>query len=238
MRPGRRRSVREARGGSCGEPGVRCPAIEGADAVDDRVGAAADVRLARERRDPRAPAADRDQWFVDAQRVAARRASQQIFHPAPISGRSRIPSSVVSPEHDPDELLDRSRWGRRTLAARVAAPGGRVALFELIAGPGGPVEFPVPWADGPGQSWIVPADEVRALLTEAGLTIREWREDQDALAAIGAAAQAEPARPAPESLGLHLLMPEHDARMAGLARNVEGRRIVLVQILAERPPLG
>ncbi len=72
------------------------------------------------------------------------------------------------------------------------------------------------------------------MFAEAGLRIREWREDQDALAAIGEAAQAEPARPAPETLGLQLLMPDYDARMAGLARNVEGRRIALVQIVAER----
>jgi MPBQ/MSBQ methyltransferase len=118
---------------------------------------------------------------------------------------------------------------------RVAAPGGRLALFELIAGPEGPLEFPVPWADGPEQSWIASAAELRALLAEAGLTVREWREDQAAIGAIGAAAQAEPARPVPETLGLHLLMPDYEARMAGLARNVEGRRIVLVQIVAERP---
>jgi MPBQ/MSBQ methyltransferase len=118
--------------------------------------------------------------------------------------------------------------------ARVVAPGGRVALFELISGPEGPLEFPVPWADGPDQSSVVPATELRPLLAGAGLSIREWREDQDALAAIAEAAQAEPVRPAPETFGLQLLMPDYDARMAALARNVEGRRIALVQIVAER----
>jgi ubiquinone/menaquinone biosynthesis C-methylase UbiE len=126
---------------------------------------------------------------------------------------------------------------RRFIAelARVVAPGGRIALFELVAEPGGPLEFPVPWADGPEQSWIAPAAELRALLSEAELGVREWREGQDALATIAEAAQAEPVPATAESLGLQLLMPDYDARMAGLARNVESGRIALVQIMAERP---
>jgi len=118
--------------------------------------------------------------------------------------------------------------------ARVVAPGGRVAMFELISGPDGPVEYPVPWADGPEQSWIVPGAELRALLAGVGLDVREWREDQEAIAAIAEAAQTEPAPASPGTLGLQLLMPEYEKRMAGLARNVEGRRIALVQIVAER----
>lgn len=31
--------------------------------------------------------------------------------------------------------------------ARVVRPRGRVALFEVVAGPAGPLEFPVPWGD-------------------------------------------------------------------------------------------
>lgn len=119
--------------------------------------------------------------------------------------------------------------------ARVVAPGGRVALFELIAGPGGALEFPVPWADGPAQSWLVPAAELRALLLAAGLHVRHWREGPEALASIAEAAQAEPTRPAPAGVGLELLLPDYEARMAGLARNVEGERLAIVQIVAERP---
>ena len=29
---------------------------------------------------------------------------------------------------------------------RVAEPGGRLLLYDLVAGPGGPIRFPVPWA--------------------------------------------------------------------------------------------
>jgi ubiquinone/menaquinone biosynthesis C-methylase UbiE len=119
--------------------------------------------------------------------------------------------------------------------ARVVAPGGRVASFELVTGPGGALEFPVPWADGPAQSWVVPAAELRALLAGAGLRVREWRQGPDALAAIVEAAQSEPTRPAPAGVGLELLLPDYEARMAGLARNVEGERIAVVQIVAERP---
>ncbi len=47
---------------------------------------------------------------------------------------------------------------------RVVRPGGRVAMFELLAGPGGPIHFPVPWADRPDQSWLITATELRDLL--------------------------------------------------------------------------
>ena len=118
--------------------------------------------------------------------------------------------------------------------ARVVTPDGRIALFELVAGPGGPLEFPVPWADRPGQSWIVNSADLLALLEAAGLSIREWREGPDALAGIASAAQSGPADPVTHGLGLELLMPDYEARMAGLARNVEAGRITLVQVIAER----
>lgn len=118
--------------------------------------------------------------------------------------------------------------------ARVVTPGGRIALFELVAGPGGPLEFPVPWADRPEQSWLVDSAELRTLLEATGLNIREWREGPDALAGIAAGAESAPRDPASAGLGLGLLMPDYEARMAGLARNVEAGRIAVVQIVAER----
>jgi hypothetical protein len=45
----------------------------------------------------------------------------------------------------------------------------RVVMFEILAGPGGALELPVPWADREDQSWLVTADELRALLGAAGL---------------------------------------------------------------------
>ncbi len=117
---------------------------------------------------------------------------------------------------------------------RVVRPGGRVALFETVAAPGGPLEFPVPWGDREEQSWLITANELRELLDSGPLTVTTWNEGQAALDAIAAAAQSIPAPAAESHLGLHILMPDHEARMAGLARNVAQQKIALVQVIAAR----
>jgi SAM-dependent methyltransferase len=118
--------------------------------------------------------------------------------------------------------------------ARVVRPGGRVALFELVEGPAGPVELPVPWADRPEQSALVPAEALRRLIEDAGLEIGAWRGTQEVLEAVAAAGIQAPQPSADGALGLHVLMPDFEARMAGLARNVAGQRIGLVLAVARR----
>jgi SAM-dependent methyltransferase len=110
---------------------------------------------------------------------------------------------------------------------RVLRPGGRYALFELVAGPGGPLHFPVPWADTPSQSHLLDAEGMRRAIAEAGFRPGAWRVGSAVAAEIGAA--AAPERPVPPGLGLELLMPDYEARMASVARNVGERRIELVQ---------
>ncbi len=125
---------------------------------------------------------------------------------------------------------------RRFIAelSRVVRPGGRVALFEVAAGPGGPLQLPVPWADTDDQSWLVTPDELRGLLEDGPLTVTSWREGPAALEAIGGAAQRLGGAPADPSLGLHLLMPGYEERMASVARNVAEQRMTLVQAIATR----
>ena len=119
--------------------------------------------------------------------------------------------------------------------ARVVRPGGRLAMFELVAGPGGPLVYPVPWADTSEQSSIVGAEELQGLLEAEGLAVGPVNRGQAVLESIFAAAEQLTPSPAQQSLGLELLMPDFEARMAGLARNVIERRIELWQAIATRP---
>jgi ubiquinone/menaquinone biosynthesis C-methylase UbiE len=57
---------------------------------------------------------------------------------------------------------------------RVLRPGGRLMFQEIFAGPGGDLVCPVPWARDPATSFLVPPEEVRSLLREAGFEERVW----------------------------------------------------------------
>jgi SAM-dependent methyltransferase len=112
---------------------------------------------------------------------------------------------------------------------RVLRAGGSWALFEVLSGPGGPVHFPVPWGDGPRESFLVAGEQLRAMAEAAGFAPLLWNQGEQTLAPIARAASGMPVAGDDHGLGLHLLMPEFEARMAGLARNVGEQRIELVQ---------
>jgi MPBQ/MSBQ methyltransferase len=57
---------------------------------------------------------------------------------------------------------------------RVLRPGGRLVFQEIFAGPGGDLVCPVPWARDPATSFLVPPEQVRSLLREAGFEERAW----------------------------------------------------------------
>jgi ubiquinone/menaquinone biosynthesis C-methylase UbiE len=121
--------------------------------------------------------------------------------------------------------------------ARVISPGGRLALHEIMAGPGGEVHFPVPWAADPSISHLWPAAELRSLLQTLGFQERTWNDTSaDALAWFRArVAAAQSARSSPP-LGLHLLLGERASQMVGnLLHNLEDQRVVTIQAVFDRP---
>lgn len=123
-------------------------------------------------------------------------------------------------------------------ARRVLVPGGRMAVFEIVAGPS--IEefaYPVPWANGPEENHLVSGERARDLAAAAGFEALRWLTGVEALKATLAPDEAgDPLVVAPVGgLDLGLLMPQFEQRMETLAENVMGARIELLFAVLRRP---
>jgi SAM-dependent methyltransferase len=118
---------------------------------------------------------------------------------------------------------------------RVLKPRGGVAIYDVAAGPNGPIHFPVPWATGAGTSFLLAPAEMRQKLEVAGLEVVHW-QDGTAEATEWFRRALDRRVPSPPPLGLHLLMgPEWPAMVANQARNLAENRVSMVKaILAKR----
>lgn len=204
-------------------------------AADSRVldlgaGIGGPARLLAQRYDARVTAVDATARFC--------RASERLCQATGLSERVDVVHADASQLPFAPESFDIA-WSQALLqsvpdksallaeARRVLVTGGRLALFEVISGPGGAVRLPVPWANDPSESFLVSGEELRRIAEQAGFQPVAVHEGADALAAVTTAASGLPAPGPDRGIGLALLMPDFEQRMAGVGENLAERRIEL-----------
>ena len=139
---------------------------------------------------------------------------------------------VVWSQNAAMNIADRNRLYREM--RRVLKPGGKIALQEVAAGPGGPPHYPVQWARAPGISFLVSQAATRSTLEAAGFRVVTW-QDTTQPALQSAAARARNTVGPPPILGTHLLLgADWQAMFQNSARNLEERRTELFNAVLER----
>ncbi len=113
-------------------------------------------------------------------------------------------------------------------ARRVLRTGGRLALWDLVAGPGAMVRYPQPWADTDGVSFLTTADGLRRELRAAGFDVAAWNDLTEAAVPRMRSLLDGPRQP----LGLHVVVPEFAAKAANLVAGLTDGSLRLIQAVA------
>lgn len=113
--------------------------------------------------------------------------------------------------------------------ARMMAPSGRVAQWEIAAGPEQPLQFPVPWSDTPELSHLVTPDELLAAAAEAGLQPLLWEDHTDEAVEFFQAIAAAPAAEGPNPIGVQVFVPDFPAKAANMVTNLQEGRVRLIR---------
>lgn len=117
-------------------------------------------------------------------------------------------------------------------AARVLKPGGTFAVYDVMKVGPDAIDFPVPWAETAGQSFLATVDDYRAAAVAAGFS-EVTSQDRSAKALDFFADQrARMETEGAPALGIHLLLGTSRAeKIANMVSNISAGRIAPTELL-------
>lgn len=139
---------------------------------------------------------------------------------------------VVWTQHVQMNIADKDRFFAELF--RVLVPGGRLALYDILQGPGGDVIYPTPWASENSMSHLATPVAFRAAMERAGFVVEQWSDMTETARNWAAKRYGAPA-PAGVATVARLLGARNAAGAANIPRNLAEDRIALVEAIARRP---
>ena len=122
---------------------------------------------------------------------------------------------------------------------RVVKPGGQLAFHDILAGEGGGIHLPVPWATEASINHLIRVDDLRALLSSCGFEVVRWEDKTEASISFFHSALKRVRGEGWMPVGLHLLMGDDAAtRFANVLRNLKEDRVRVVQAVLRRTAQG